>query len=67
MSLDADVIVDRRRMRRKLTFWRVVAALVAIVAIGGAAFLADACGAAVSRRRQFDCPGQDQWPDPQRQ
>ena len=23
MSLDADVIVDRRRMRRKLTFWRV--------------------------------------------
>ena len=25
MSLDADLIVDRRRMRRKLTFWRVVA------------------------------------------
>ena len=23
MSLDADLIVDRRRMRRKLTFWRV--------------------------------------------
>ena len=23
MSLDADAIVDRRRMRRKLTFWRV--------------------------------------------
>src|SRR3984893_16649597 len=33
MSLDSDVIVDRRRMRRKLTFWRVVAALVAIAAI----------------------------------
>lgn len=33
MSLDSDVIVDRRRMRRKLTFWRVVAALVAIVAV----------------------------------
>ena len=33
MSLDADLIVDRRRMRRKLTFWRVVAVLVAIVAI----------------------------------
>jgi protease-4 len=33
MSLDSDVIVDRRRMRRKLTFWRVVAVLVAIVAI----------------------------------
>ena len=33
MSLDADAIVDRRRMRRKLTYWRVVAVLVAIVAI----------------------------------
>lgn len=33
MSLDSDVIVDRRRIRRKLTFWRVMAALVAIVAI----------------------------------
>src|SRR6202035_1062806 len=34
MSLDADHIVDRRRMRRKLTFWRVVAVLVVIAAIG---------------------------------
>ena len=33
MSLDLDVIVDRRRIRRMLTFWRVVAALVAVVAI----------------------------------
>src|ERR1700732_3051247 len=33
MSLDSDVIVDRRRIRRKLTFWRVVAALLAIAAI----------------------------------
>jgi protease-4 len=37
MSLDADVIVDRRRMRRKLTFWRVVAVLVAIVAVAAVA------------------------------
>jgi protease-4 len=37
MSLDADLIVDRRRMRRKLTFWRVLAFLVAIVAVIGAA------------------------------
>src|SRR5690348_7614124 len=37
MSLDADLIVDRRRMRRKLTFWRVVAVLIAIVAIVGVA------------------------------
>jgi protease-4 len=33
MSLDADAIVDRRRMRRKLTFWRVFAVLLAIVAV----------------------------------
>ena len=39
MSLDADSIVDRRRMRRKLTFWRVAAAVIAIAAIGGAAAL----------------------------
>ncbi len=37
MSLDADLIVDRRRMRRKLTFWRVFAVVVAIVAIGAIA------------------------------
>jgi protease-4 len=39
MSLDADTIVDRRRMRRKLTFWRVFAILLAIcvlVAVGAA-------------------------------
>ena len=39
MSFDSDVIVDRRQMRRKLTFWRVTAVLVAIaalVAIGAA-------------------------------
>ena len=39
MSLDADAIVDRRRMRRKLTFWRVTAVVVALVAIGGGALL----------------------------
>jgi protease IV len=33
MSLDADTIVDRRRMRRKLTFWRVFAILIAIGAV----------------------------------
>jgi protease IV len=33
MSLDADTIVDRRRMRRKLTFWRVLAVLLAIGAL----------------------------------
>lgn len=38
MSLDADAIVDRRRMRRKLTFWRVAALLVLVLAVAGAAF-----------------------------
>ena len=33
MSLDSDVIVDRRRIRRKLTFWRVATAVIAIAAI----------------------------------
>jgi len=39
MSLDADLIVDRRRLRRKLTFWRVVAVGLIVVAIAGAALL----------------------------
>jgi len=37
MSLDADAIVDRRRLRRKLTFWRVSAILVVLLVIVGAA------------------------------
>ena len=37
MSLDADAIVDRRRMRRKLTFWRVSALLIALLALVGVA------------------------------
>src|ERR1700732_2481263 len=39
MSLDADLIVDRRRMRRKLTFWRIVAFGLIILAIAGVATL----------------------------
>jgi protease IV len=37
MSLDVDYIVDRRRMRRKLTFWRVLAVAVALSALVGLA------------------------------
>ena len=36
MSLDADLIVDRRRLRRKLTFWRVFAVVLIMLVIGGA-------------------------------
>jgi protease-4 len=58
MSLDADMIVDRRRLRRKLTFWRVFAVLLAIAvvaAIGaalrapGTSVLAGGPGASIAR------------------
>jgi protease-4 len=39
MAFDADLIADRRRLRRKLTFWRVAAFLVVILAIGAGAFV----------------------------
>src|ERR1700680_4409615 len=39
MSLDADLIVDRRRMQRKLTFWRVIAIAVIVLVIAGVAVL----------------------------
>src|SRR5215831_11617303 len=47
MSLDADFIVDRRRMRRKLTFWRVFAVLFAICAVVAAGLAVRAQGAGV--------------------
>jgi protease IV len=40
MSLDADFIVDRRRMRRKLSFWRVATILLIVLGIAAAAVLA---------------------------
>src|SRR4029453_14274738 len=46
MSLDSDVIVDRRRIRRKLTFWRVAAALVAAGAIVTVGVVATSSGPA---------------------
>jgi len=46
MSLDSDVIVDRRRIRRKLTFWRVAAGLVAVAAIVTAGTFATTSGPA---------------------
>ena len=44
MSLDSDVIVDRRRIRRKLTFWRVLAVIIAIGAIAVIGMLASPGG-----------------------
>jgi protease-4 len=40
MSYDTDLIVDRRRMRRKLTFWRVSATVLAVAVVIGLAVLA---------------------------
>jgi protease IV len=40
MSMDADALVDRRRLRRKVSFWRVVAALVAIIGLVGIGLMA---------------------------
>src|SRR4029077_16280726 len=48
MSLDADLIVDRRRMRRKLTFWRVCAVIVAI-------------GAVIAAAAALRAPGTEAW------
>ncbi len=31
MALRADDLIDRRRLRRKLTFWRVAAFLIAVI------------------------------------
>ena len=39
MSFDADAIVDRRRLRRKLTFWRVSAVAVLVLGLAGVIFL----------------------------
>ncbi|MBM6594113.1 signal peptide peptidase SppA [Microvirga sp. BT291] len=38
--LDAEAIADRRRLRRKLTFWRVAGILALILAVGVAGFFA---------------------------
>jgi protease-4 len=45
MALDADAIVDRRRLRRKLTFWRITAFVVVVLAIAAvAAFTGNRAG-----------------------
>lgn len=38
MATDADIIIDRRRIRRKLTFWRVATLLAIAAAVVAAAF-----------------------------
>src|SRR5579875_3803865 len=45
MSFDADAIVDRRRLRRKLAFWRFGALAILLVALGTSAALVAGGGA----------------------
>ena len=51
MALDADAIIDRRRLKRRLTFWRAVAILALVVGIVAAVgrFSGFAAGAHVAR------------------
>ena len=49
MSLDTDHIVDRRRLRRKITFWRVATVLIAIAAVVGGAVLARRSGGSLAQ------------------
>jgi protease-4 len=49
MSLDSDHIVDRRRLRRKLTFWRVVAILIAVAGVGGVAAVMRGTGGSLAQ------------------
>src|SRR6202049_2152360 len=48
MSLDSDHIVDRRRLRRKLTFWRVVAILIAVAGVVGVAAVMRGAGGSLA-------------------
>ena len=51
MSLDSDVIVDRRRMRRKLTFWRVAAVLLTMAAVVTVGILTTSSGTSTVQHR----------------
>jgi protease-4 len=44
MSMTADQIVDRRRLRRKLSFWRVVGFLAVLILLAGAILAATGAG-----------------------
>jgi protease-4 len=38
MSLETDAVVDRRRLRRRLSFWRVLAVLIGLLAVGAVGY-----------------------------
>jgi protease IV len=49
MSLDSDHIVDRHRLRRKLTFWRAVAILIAVAGVVGVAAVMRGAGGSLAQ------------------
>lgn len=49
MSLETDHIVDRRRLRRKLTFWRAAAVLTAIAGVAGIAVMGRQAGSSFAQ------------------
>jgi protease IV len=49
MSLETDHIVDRRRMRRKLSFWRTAAILIAIAGVIGFAAMTRGTGGSLAQ------------------
>ncbi|WP_048645529.1 signal peptide peptidase SppA [Nitratireductor soli] len=59
MSIRADDLIDRRRLRRKLTFWRVVALAVVVLAIAFAtrSLLGDSAGIASDHIAQVKITG----------
>ena len=50
MSLQADVLADRRRLKRRLSFWRIAALLIAIALIGFLIFKVEDIGVAAGIR-----------------
>ncbi|WP_113153938.1 signal peptide peptidase SppA [Nitratireductor sp. OM-1] len=59
MSNRADELIDRRRLRRKLTFWRIAAFVVIVLAIGFATqrLMSDAAGVSSSHIAQVKISG----------
>ena len=49
MSLDAEVLIDRRRLKRRVTFWRAIAIVIAAIAIIGAVASAGGMGSDFTR------------------
>lgn len=52
MSLETETVLDRRRLKRSLSFWRIAAVIAALLAVGGYFFAGDD-GLNIAERRQI--------------